>query len=122
MHVTFLREVWKNTKGSDSRKWSSRMETLSGLRMMPPFPPSPLKFRTVGFPQYGFKAGISNGAFPSSLSLKPAPGIHDRLVGLHPSLHGRGATSFVPLRVGRMILDHATVRARALPQGSSLRS
>jgi hypothetical protein len=61
------------------------METLSGLRMMPLFPPSPLKFRTVGFPQYGFKDGISNGALPSSLSLKPAPGIHDRLVGLHPS-------------------------------------
>jgi hypothetical protein len=61
------------------------METLSGLRMMPLFPPSPQKFRTVGFPQYGFKAGISNDAFPSSLSLKPAPGIYDRLVGLHPS-------------------------------------
>jgi hypothetical protein len=38
------------------------------------------------------------------------------LVCIHPS-HGRGATSFVPLRVGRMILDHATVRARALPRG-----
>src|ERR1022692_4067301 len=28
-----------------------------GLRMMPPFPWSPLKFRTAGFPQYDFKAG-----------------------------------------------------------------
>src|SRR6266851_6726707 len=36
----------------------------SGLRMMPTFPPPPLKFRTAGFPQYGFKAGISDGAFP----------------------------------------------------------
>src|SRR6476619_4425704 len=35
-----------------------------GLRMMPPFPSSPLKFRTVGFPQYGFKAGVSGGTFP----------------------------------------------------------
>jgi hypothetical protein len=42
------------------------------------------------------------------------------LVCIHPS-HDRGATSFVPLGVGRMILDHATVGARALPQGSSLR-
>jgi hypothetical protein len=35
-----------------------------GLRMMPTFPSSPLKFRTAGFPQYGFKAGIS-GRLPS---------------------------------------------------------
>ena len=26
----------------------------------------PLKFRTAGFPQYGFKAGISGGAFPAA--------------------------------------------------------
>ncbi len=36
----------------------------TGLRMMPTFPSSPLKFRTAGFPQYGFKAGLSAGAFP----------------------------------------------------------
>jgi hypothetical protein len=34
--------------------------------MMPPFPPPPLKSRTAGFPQYGFKAGISDSAFPST--------------------------------------------------------
>jgi hypothetical protein len=28
----------------------------TGLRMMPTFPSSPLKSRTAGFPQYGFKA------------------------------------------------------------------
>src|SRR5712691_5891700 len=33
--------------------------------MMPTFPSSPLKFRTVSFPQYGFKAGISGEAFPA---------------------------------------------------------
>jgi hypothetical protein len=33
----------------------------TGLRMMPTSPWSPLKFRTVGFPQYGFKAGMSDG-------------------------------------------------------------
>ena len=32
--------------------------------MMPTFPSSSLKFRTAGFPQYGFKAGVSDRAFP----------------------------------------------------------
>ena len=32
--------------------------------MMPTFPSSPLKFRTASFPRYGFKAGVSAGAFP----------------------------------------------------------
>ena len=43
---------------------SGRTEARSGLRMMPTFPRSPLSFRTAGFPQYGWKAGISSGAFP----------------------------------------------------------
>ena len=33
--------------------------------MMPTFPLPPLKFRTAGFPRYGFKAGISDEAFPA---------------------------------------------------------
>jgi hypothetical protein len=33
----------------------------TGLRMMPTFPSSPLKFRTAGFPRYGFKAGCQTG-------------------------------------------------------------
>jgi hypothetical protein len=45
--------------------WSGRAMARSGLRMMPMFPSPSLKFRTVSFPQYGFKAGISDGAFPS---------------------------------------------------------
>ena len=36
----------------------------SGLRMMPTFPSPSLKFRTAGFPQYGFKAGVSDRACP----------------------------------------------------------
>jgi hypothetical protein len=32
--------------------------------MMPPFPSPSLKFRTAGFPQYGFKAGVSGETFP----------------------------------------------------------
>ena len=38
----------------------------TGLRMMPTFPLPPLKFRTAGFPRYGFKAGISDEAFPAN--------------------------------------------------------
>ena len=46
----------------------------TGLRMMPTFPSPPLKFRTAGFPQSGFKASLSGRAFPdgSGLSLLPA--------------------------------------------------
>jgi hypothetical protein len=33
--------------------------------MMPTFPLPPLKFRTTGFPRYGFKAGLSDEAFPA---------------------------------------------------------
>jgi hypothetical protein len=41
--------------------------------MMPTFPPPPLKFGTVGFPPYGFKAGISDGAFPFGAKLSRRP-------------------------------------------------
>jgi hypothetical protein len=53
---------------------SGRIEARTGLRMMPTFPRSPLSFRTAGFPRYGWKAGMSGGAFPSitRLSLLPA--------------------------------------------------
>ena len=49
----------------------------TGLRMMPTFPSSPLRFRTAGFPQYGSKAGLSDGACPrgasiASLGLRPS--------------------------------------------------
>src|SRR2546427_13262160 len=47
----------------------------TGLRMMPTFPSPPLKFRTAGFPQYGFKASMSDRAFLQAHNLKPAPGI-----------------------------------------------
>ena len=43
--------------------------------MMPTFPPPPLSFRTAGFPQYGWKVGLSGSAFPGVAQLKPAPGI-----------------------------------------------
>jgi hypothetical protein len=52
---------------------SGRTGARSGLRMMPTFPPSPLSFRTAGFPQYGWKAGISDSVFPHVAQVKPAP-------------------------------------------------
>ncbi len=55
--------------------WLSGAMARTGLRMMPTFPSPPLKFRTVGFPQYGFKASMSDRAFLQARSLKPAPGI-----------------------------------------------
>ena len=58
-------------------EWSGRTMARTGLRMMPTFPSSPLRFRTAGFPQYGSKAGLSDGACPcgaaiASLSLRPS--------------------------------------------------
>ena len=47
-----------------SKNQSGRTEARTGLRMMPTSPRSPLSFRTAGFPQYGWKAGVSDGAFP----------------------------------------------------------
>jgi hypothetical protein len=43
--------------------------------MMPPFPWFPLSFRTAGFPQYGWKVGLSGHAFPHATQVKPASGI-----------------------------------------------
>src|SRR5262252_2782763 len=42
---------------------SGRIEARTGLRMMPTSPRSPLSSRTAGFPQYGWRDGISDGAF-----------------------------------------------------------
>ena len=44
---------------------SGKAMARTGLRMMPTFPLLPLKFRTAGFPRYGFKAGLSDEAFPA---------------------------------------------------------
>jgi len=53
--------------------------------MIPTFPSSPLRFRTAGFPQYGSKTGISDGAFPHNSRLKSAPDIPFEPRGLPPS-------------------------------------
>ena len=56
-----------------------------GLRMMPTFPSSPLKFRTVGFPQYGFKASMSDRACRNRPFVKPLPGIRSSWSRWHRS-------------------------------------
>src|SRR5580692_5631304 len=70
---------------ADRTPQSGRTVARSGLRMMPTFPLSPLSFRTAGFPQYGWKAGMSDSAFPVQPSLKPAPRIRRWTPGLHLS-------------------------------------
>ena len=82
----------------------------TGLRMMPTFPLPPLKFRTAGFPRYGFKAGLSDEAFPGTLVC------HRPSCSLLPS-------RFPALCQGRCAYGHLrTSGLSALPQGPSLRS
>jgi hypothetical protein len=76
--------------------WSGRAMARSGLRMMPTFPLPSLKFRTAGFPQYGFKAGVSDKAFPcdaalASISLPSPFVLPASLVGSPFCAGGRGA-------------------------------
>jgi hypothetical protein len=54
----------KNFAFSASCRLSGKAMARTGLRMMPTFPSPPLKFRTASFPRYGFKAGMSDKAFP----------------------------------------------------------
>ena len=54
---------------------SSKAVALIGLQMMPTFPPPPLRFRRVGFPQYGSKASLSAEACPGGDEVKPTPGM-----------------------------------------------
>ena len=73
-----------------------------------------LKFRTVSFPQYGFKAGISNEAFPSERVL--------RSVCHRPACPP--LIAWTPRSVpGNALRLSTSVRAAsaALPQGPSLR-
>jgi len=52
----------------------------TGLRMMPTFPPLPLKFRRADFLRYGFKAGLSDGAFPCESEVFASYGLHPSFV------------------------------------------
>ncbi len=86
--------------------------------MMPTFPSSPLKFRTAGFPQYGFKAGVSAGAFP-----RAAPTCRALPVCILPSCPPLPAFLFSALCRSSCALKHRHSSGyAALPQGPSLRS
>jgi hypothetical protein len=102
---------------STSCRLSGKAIARTGLRMMPTFPSPPLKFRTVGFPRYGFKAGLSEGAFPARRPIV-AP------IWFASLLRSSLSTCLSPLRVGAVVRWSATIRATmvALPQGSSLQS
>ena len=71
------------------------------------FPAPPLKFRTAGFPQYGFKAGLSDDAFLYQHSLPP-------------SFVLAVAAHYSPLRVGadRSVKHHRSSESQSLyPRG-----
>ena len=86
--------------------------------MMPTFPSSPLKFRTAGFPQYGFKGGLSEGAFPTVTHKNPV-----RVVCILPACLPLPAVRNSALCRRRCALKHRHASGfTALPQGSSLRS
>jgi hypothetical protein len=94
---------------------SGRAMARSGLRMMPTFPLPSLKFRTAGFPQYGFKAGFSDRAFPVGAPSRRSV-CHRPSCSPLPSSDPRS----VP---GDVVRWNTSVRAAsaALPQGPSLR-
>ena len=60
----------------------------------------PLSFRTAGFPQYGWKAGLSGGAFPVRQRLKPAPGMRLLTAGLPSPFVHHSVEAVVPYRAG----------------------
>src|SRR5205823_2368968 len=88
----------------------------TGLRMMPTFPSSPLKFRTVSFPQYGFKADFQTVPFSPSASL-PHPS------SLLPPFVLAAFSVSSPLGVGdaALLKHHHASGSSTLPQGPSLR-
>src|SRR5215471_20541469 len=86
-------------------------------------PRSPLRFRKAGFPRYGSKAGLSDGAFPDHLSVKLAPSMPVAgQVCVHPSCSPRQHASSVLSRRPPARWNTA-MRATyvALLHGSSLR-
>jgi len=92
----------------------------TGLRMMPTFPSPPLKFRTAGFPRYGFKASLSDNAFLHRGAVKRAPRMPAPRCSLRcPS--PQSATAHLPGSESRLVRASAGRCARgpaSLPQGS----
>jgi len=92
----------------------------TGLRMMPTFPSSPLRFRTASFPRYGSKASFSDGAFPWCLAVKLAPSMPAHHHGLHhpspASITARWTDS--ASRPARVSTGRCSRGPASLPQGS----
>ena len=85
----------------------------TGLRMMPTFPSPSLKFRTAGFPQYGFKASMSSATFRGTTVVKPMPGI--------PTALRRLSSPFARVRNGiecRALCPDGSVPHRAAVRGA----
>ena len=93
--------------GEIGTRWrSGRTMARTGLRMMPTFPSSPLRFRTAGFPQYDSKAGLSDGACPGGAS--------SASLGLRPSFVSPIA-SILPRSVSRFLAQRDTAMRAVLP-------
>lgn len=88
----------------------------TGLRMMPTFPSPSLKFRTVGFPQYGFKASMSGATCLRVVVVKPVPGIPTVARSLSSpfarGVHGHARRAQCP---DRAVLQRAAVRGTLSP-------
>jgi hypothetical protein len=98
--LAILARVAVGTLIAERPPQSGRIEARIGLRMMPTFPRPSLSFRTAGFPRYGWKVGLSDGAFPDVTQLKSAPDIRCITAGLHPPFVHLVVTAILPLRVG----------------------
>lgn len=85
--------------------------------MMPPLPSPSLKFRKAGFPPSGFRASLSDRAFPSKEESIAAP-------GLHPSIVLAASTVALPVRAGETWRLSTAVRVlfygrQTLPQDAA---
>jgi hypothetical protein len=99
---------------------SGRAMARTGLRMMPTFPSPSLKFRTVGFPQYGFKASLSEGAFPSAIQVKLAPSMPRQARGLLPPSHASAPATSSPSGQSRHYVRVGQAHPRAAVQEVTL--
>jgi hypothetical protein len=72
----------------------------------------PLKFRTSGFPRYGLKASLSDGAFPRRRSVKLAPSIPVPHLSLPPPFVHALVLQLSPIKAGVLDVWHAPLCER----------
>jgi hypothetical protein len=104
--------------------WSGRTVARSGLRIDADVSTVPLSFRTAGFPQYGWKVGLSGSAFPHIAQVKPAPGIPCSTRRFASTLRALRCPTLRPALCRNSGLGGALPfeESTPLPQRSSLRS